>query len=116
MAGLAGKLSARRKDCAPAAGKSTLNRLELSRPVPTRYHEIAYEEGAIGICWIVARPWTRSRLLRMRSSAHDLTQNCLDRVPMRWNSRPMRLAQPHEVSDDRWYRRNDGFRRELHPL
>jgi len=29
MAVLAGKLTARRKDCAPAAGKSTLNRLEL---------------------------------------------------------------------------------------
>jgi hypothetical protein len=28
MAVLAGKLSARRKDCAPLAGKSTLNRLE----------------------------------------------------------------------------------------
>ena len=30
MAVLAGKLAARRKDCAPVAGKSTLNRLELS--------------------------------------------------------------------------------------
>jgi hypothetical protein len=32
MAVLVGKLAARRRDCAPAAGKSTLNRLELSRP------------------------------------------------------------------------------------
>ena len=31
MAVLAGKLEARRDDCAPVAGKSTLNRLELSR-------------------------------------------------------------------------------------
>src|SRR5665213_471172 len=31
MAILAGKLAARRSDCAPVAGKSTLNRLELSR-------------------------------------------------------------------------------------
>ena len=31
MAVLAGKLAARRADCAPVAGKSTLNRLELSR-------------------------------------------------------------------------------------
>jgi hypothetical protein len=31
MAVLAGKLEARREDCAPVAGKSTLNRLELSR-------------------------------------------------------------------------------------
>ena len=47
MATLAGKLSARRADCAPVAGKSTLNRLELSRPAATRYHKIAYDEGAI---------------------------------------------------------------------
>jgi Transposase DDE domain group 1 len=43
MAVLAGKLSARRKDCAPLAGKSTLNRLELGGPEPTRYHRIAWE-------------------------------------------------------------------------
>jgi hypothetical protein len=47
LAVLAGKLSARRKDCAPVAGKSTLNRLELSRPEPTRYHKIAYDQEAI---------------------------------------------------------------------
>jgi len=47
MAVLAGKLAARRSDCAPAAGKSTLNRLELSRPEPTRYHKIASDGGAI---------------------------------------------------------------------
>src|SRR5215831_5554767 len=34
---LAGKLEARREDCAPVAGKSTLNRLELSRLQPSRY-------------------------------------------------------------------------------
>jgi hypothetical protein len=44
---LAGKLSARREDRAPVAGKSTLNRLELSRPEPTRYHKIAYDGEAI---------------------------------------------------------------------
>jgi hypothetical protein len=43
MAVLAGKLRARRKDCAPLAGKSTLNRLELSRPEPTRYHKISHD-------------------------------------------------------------------------
>ncbi|MEI9985376.1 MAG: transposase [Aliidongia sp.] len=37
MAVLGGKLSARRSDCAPLAGKSTLNRLELSRVAPSRY-------------------------------------------------------------------------------
>jgi Transposase DDE domain group 1 len=44
---LAGKLTAMRADCAAVAGKSTLNRLELSRPQPTRYHKIAYDEAAI---------------------------------------------------------------------
>jgi hypothetical protein len=47
MAVLAGKLTARRSDCAPLAGKSTLNRLELSRPRPTRYHKIAHDPAAI---------------------------------------------------------------------
>ena len=47
MAVLTGKLSAKRADCAPVAGKSTLNRLELSRAEPTRYHKIAYDEAAI---------------------------------------------------------------------
>jgi hypothetical protein len=35
-----GKLAARRRNCAPVAGKSTLNRLELLRPIATRYHKI----------------------------------------------------------------------------
>jgi hypothetical protein len=48
MAVLAGKLEARRqKKCAAVAGKSTLNRLELSRPVPTRYHKISHDPAAI---------------------------------------------------------------------
>jgi len=47
LAVLVGKLSAHRKDCAAVAGKSTLNRLELSRPEPTRYHKIAYDQQAI---------------------------------------------------------------------
>jgi hypothetical protein len=47
MAVLAGKLKARRSDCAAVAGKSTLNRLELSRPEATRYHKIAYDGQAI---------------------------------------------------------------------
>jgi hypothetical protein len=44
---LAGKLEARRADCAPLAGKSTLNRLELSRPEATRYHKISHDPAAI---------------------------------------------------------------------
>jgi Transposase DDE domain group 1 len=47
MAVLAGKLAARRKDCAPLAGKSTLNRLELGGPEPTRYHRIAWDGAQI---------------------------------------------------------------------
>jgi Transposase DDE domain group 1 len=47
MAVLAGKLEATRVDCAPVAGKSTLNRLELSEPVATRYHKISYEGSAV---------------------------------------------------------------------
>ena len=47
MAVLAGKLAASRADCAPVAGKSTLNRLELSKTEPTRYHKIAADTGAI---------------------------------------------------------------------
>jgi hypothetical protein len=47
MAVLAGKLAARREDCAPVAGKSTLNRLELSRLQPTRYHRISHNPIAI---------------------------------------------------------------------
>src|SRR5437588_14212 len=44
---LAGKLEARRDDCAPVAGKSTLNRLELSKLEPTRYHKISHNPVAI---------------------------------------------------------------------
>ena len=47
LAVLAGKLASNRENCAALAGKSTLNRLELSRPEPTRYHKIAYDEAAI---------------------------------------------------------------------
>ena len=47
MAVLAGKLEGNRSDCAPLAGKSTLNRLELSRPEPSRYARIAADTVAI---------------------------------------------------------------------
>jgi hypothetical protein len=47
MAALAGKLAAKRADCAPLAGKLTLNRLELSRPEPTRYHKVSHDAAAI---------------------------------------------------------------------
>jgi Transposase DDE domain group 1 len=48
LAVLAGKLSAKRPDCAPLAGKSTLNRLEhASSAVPTRYHRIGHDPERI---------------------------------------------------------------------
>jgi hypothetical protein len=47
MAVLAGKLQAKRGDCAPVAGKSTLNRMELSRKEPSRYHKLAYDAAAV---------------------------------------------------------------------
>ena len=47
LAVLAGKLQARRADCAPLAGKSTLNRLELSGGEPTRYHKVSHDPEAI---------------------------------------------------------------------
>jgi len=52
MAVLAGKLKARRKRCAPVAGKSTLSRLEHAPEeglafAPPRYHKISHDAGAI---------------------------------------------------------------------
>ena len=47
LAVLAGKLAARRSDCAALAGKSTLNRLELSQTEPTRYHRISHDGAGI---------------------------------------------------------------------
>jgi len=47
LAVLAGKLVARRKNCAPVAGKSTLNRLELGGEAVTPYHKIGHDPAAI---------------------------------------------------------------------
>jgi DDE family transposase len=47
FATLAGKLTARRKNCAPLAGKSTLNRLEHAPLAPSRYHKIGHDPVAI---------------------------------------------------------------------
>lgn len=52
MAVLAGKLAARRRNCAPVAGKSTLNRLELGREQPTPYHKIGYDPQAIAAAFV----------------------------------------------------------------
>jgi Transposase DDE domain group 1 len=47
LAALAGKLTARRRDCAALAGKSTLNRLEHAPSAPDRYHKIGHDAAAI---------------------------------------------------------------------
>jgi hypothetical protein len=47
LAALAGKLTAKRRDCAPLAGKSTLNRLEHAPAAPDRYHKIGHDAAAI---------------------------------------------------------------------
>jgi hypothetical protein len=47
LAALGGKLAARRSTCVALAGKSTLNRLELGRSEPTRYHKIGHDGAAI---------------------------------------------------------------------
>jgi len=47
MAVLTGKMTAHRSNCAPVAGKSTLNRLELSLPKASRYHKISHNPAAI---------------------------------------------------------------------
>jgi hypothetical protein len=47
LATLAGKLEAKRKDRAPLAGKSTLNRLEHAPSQPSRYHKIRHDAATI---------------------------------------------------------------------
>jgi hypothetical protein len=47
LAMLAGKLRAKRKGCAPLAGKSTLNRLEHVPSGTSRYHRIGHDGAAI---------------------------------------------------------------------
>jgi Transposase DDE domain group 1 len=47
LALLAGKLTATRRNCAPVAGKSTLNRLELSGLEATDYHKIGHDGAQI---------------------------------------------------------------------
>jgi hypothetical protein len=61
MAVLVGKLEAGRKDCAPLAGKSTLNRLELSLEAATRYHKISHDPKAIEMLFVDMFLETRRR-------------------------------------------------------
>jgi hypothetical protein len=52
LATLAGKLQARRKSCAPLAGKSTLKRLEHAPAGTSRYHKIGHHPAAIADLFI----------------------------------------------------------------
>jgi hypothetical protein len=53
MGALLGKLTARRKQCAPLAGKSTLNRLELFADQSVdRYHKITPDPEAMDRLWV----------------------------------------------------------------
>ncbi len=71
LAVLAGKLKAGREDCAAVAGKSTLNRLELSKGEPSRYHKISYDGEAIETLFVdllsrhTSRRPSRSPLISM---------------------------------------------------
>jgi hypothetical protein len=47
LATLAGKLAAKRRGCAPLAGKNTLNRLEHAPLTLSRYHKIGHDPVAI---------------------------------------------------------------------
>ena len=47
LAILAGKLEAKRRTCAPLAGKSTLNQLEPAPSEPSRYHKVGHDPAAI---------------------------------------------------------------------
>jgi hypothetical protein len=63
MAILAGKLEARRADCAPVGGKSTLNRLELSRALPGKYHKVSHDPAAIERVFVDAQPKAPTQII-----------------------------------------------------
>jgi hypothetical protein len=76
LAVLAGKLTASRKDCAPVAGKSTLNRLELSRAdTACRYCKIVHDPEAIAqlflTLFIEARKTAPKRIVLDVDATHD---------------------------------------------
>src|SRR3974377_1608879 len=52
MAVLGGKLAAKRADCAPLAGKRTVDRLELGRQERTGVHKISYDAAAIEVLFV----------------------------------------------------------------
>jgi Transposase DDE domain group 1 len=68
LATLAGKLQAKRQNCAPLAGKSTLNRLEHAPLGPSRYHKIGHDRQPSRTCSSRCSS-KRTRRRRMRSSS-----------------------------------------------
>ena len=66
MAVLAGKLAATRSDCAPLAGKSTLNRLELSRRSRLVTPKSPPTQTPLRLCWSICSS-TRTPRHRARS-------------------------------------------------
>ena len=76
MAVLAGKLEARREDCAPVAGESTLNRLELSKLEPTRCRKISHDPVAIKNLWSTCS-LRRTRELQSRSFSTSMRRTTL---------------------------------------
>src|ERR1700730_14843596 len=78
MAVLGGKLEARRADCAPLAGKSTLHPLELNRPRPTPHHKIKQDAAAIEGLFVDVFSTRIPRRRRRSSSTSTLpTTRCM---------------------------------------
>jgi hypothetical protein len=78
MAILAGKLAARRKDCAPVAGKSTLNRLELSKLEPTRYHKIRAFMATTALSLPGRRGPIHTVIVQLYAQRHERERELLD--------------------------------------
>ncbi len=92
LAVLAGKLSAGRADYAPLAGKSTLNRLERSRPDPTRYARIAADPAEVEAA--VAAKHLYETIYCARGEMENRIKECqLDLFADRTSSATMRANQ-----------------------
>src|SRR3712207_6107354 len=83
LAILANKLEAARRNCAPLAGKSTLNRLEHAPAgEPGRYHRVGHDGGAIEALFVdlrrFAAPGARGPVLyqRRRNPRRHSTTPC----------------------------------------
>src|SRR5512144_1034527 len=77
LAALSGKLEAKRADCAPLAGKSTLNRLEHApNGAATRYHKIGHDGRASACSWICSSRPMPCRRARSCSTSTPPTILC----------------------------------------